>query len=150
MSCLWKKCKQSAYSAIVQLLIPSSLWEKILAHAKSQAPNECCGYMLGRSEGRGNILAHFFAMSNTHPHPQEHFSFSPLEQLKVLREFSHLQIIGIYHSHPHSKPIPSQEDRAFMFFESYSNLIISLQNGISFASYRKINQEVRSESVVFL
>lgn len=134
----------------MQLLIPSSLWEQILTHAKNQAPNECCGYMLGRSEGKSNILTHFYAMSNIHPQPQEHFSFSPAEQLRVLREFSHLQIIGIYHSHPHSKPIPSQEDRDFMFFESYSNLIVSLQNGISFASYRKINQEVHSESVVFL
>lgn len=133
----------------MQLLIPSSLWEQILAHAKNQAPNECCGYMLGRSEGKSNILTHFFAMTNTHSHPKEHFSFSPAEQLRVLREFPHLQIIGIYHSHPHSKPSPSQEDKAFMFFESYSNLIISLQDGISFASYRKINQEVHSESVVF-
>lgn len=131
----------------MQLLIPSPLWEQILAHAKSQAPKECCGYMLGRSEGESNILTHFYAMSNIHPQPKEHFSFSPAEQLKVLREFSHLQIIGIYHSHPCSKPIPSQEDRAFMFFETYSNLIISLQGGISFASYRKINQEVQSESV---
>lgn len=37
-----------------------------------------------------------------------------------------------------------------MFFETYSNLIISLKNGITFASYRKIKQKVLNESVVFI
>ena len=49
-------------------------------------------------------------MQNIHPSPTRHFSFSPQEQLRVLKEFSHLQIIGIYHSHPLSPPTPSQED----------------------------------------
>lgn len=89
-------------------------------------------------------------MQNIHANPQKHFAFLPSEQLRVLREFPHLQIIGIYHSHPLSKPIASQEDRDFMFFETYSNLIISLKNGITFASYRKIKQKVLNESVVFI
>lgn len=134
----------------MQLLIPHPLWEDILSHAQQESPKECCGYLLGKRSGEDNILTHFYPMQNTHPHPQKHFAFSPLEQLRVLREFPHLQIIGIYHSHPYSEPVASQEDRDFMFFETYSNLIISLKNGITFASYRKIRQNVLNESVVFI
>lgn len=132
----------------MQLIIPHNLWEKIISHAKQEAPKECCGYLLGEMQGEDNRVLQVFPMQNTHLSPNEHFSFSPKEQLRVFRDFSHLHIIGIYHSHPASKPIPSQEDRDFMFFETYSNLIISLQNGISFASYRKIKQEVLNEKVV--
>lgn len=132
----------------MQLIIPAHLWEKILSHAKEQAPKECCGYLLGRREGESNVVEEVFPMQNTHPQPKEHFSFSPKEQLRVLREYSHLQIIGIYHSHPSSDPIPSQEDKEYMYFETYSNLILSLKNGIAFASYRKIKQEVLNEEVV--
>lgn len=132
----------------MQLIIPHHLWEKILSHAKGEAPKECCGYLLGRMEGESNVVEEVFAMQNTHPQPKEHFSFSSKEQLKVLREYSHLQIIGIYHSHPSSDPIPSQEDEEYMYFQTYSNLIISLKNGITFASYRKIKQEVLNEEVV--
>ena len=149
MPSLWKKCKQSANCFVVQLLIPSNLWEKILSHAKEQSPKECCGYLLGEVKGKSNILLEVFPMQNIHPSPTRHFSFSPQEQLRVLKEFSHLQIIGIYHSHPLSPPTPSQEDKAYMFFETYSNLIISLQNGISFASYRKIQDKTLAESVLF-
>ena len=88
-------------------------------------------------------------MQNIHPSPTRHFSISPQEQLRVLKEFSPLQIIGIYPAHPLSPPTPSQEDKAYMFFETYSNLIISLQNGISFASYRKIQDKTLAESVLF-
>lgn len=94
------------------------------------------------------MVLEVYPMQNIHPLPKEHFSFSPKEQLKVLREFPHLQIIGIYHSHPSSEPIPSQEDKEYMYFETYSNLIISLKDGIAFASYRKIKQEVLNEEVV--
>lgn len=132
----------------MQLIIPPYLWEKILSHAKEQDPKECCGYLLGKREGESNVVLEICPMRNTHPLPKEHFSFSPQEQLEILKKFSHLQIVGIYHSHPNSKPIPSQEDKEYMFFETYSNLIISPKNGIIFASYRRIGQEVLNEKVV--
>lgn len=94
------------------------------------------------------MVEEVFPMQNTHSQPKEHFSFSPKEQLRVLKEYSHLQIIGIYHSHPSSDPIPSQEDKEYMYFATYSNLILSLKNGIAFASYRTIKQEVLNEEVV--
>lgn len=134
----------------MQLLIPSLLWEKLLFQAQSQAPRECCGYLLGERKGEDNILIEIFPMKNIHSSPCKYFSFSPYEQLRVLKEFSYLQIIGIYHSHPHSKPIASQEDQAYMFFHTYSNLIISLKEEISFASYRKIKEKLYQEKVVFL
>lgn len=95
------------------------------------------------------MVVEIFPMQNVHPSPKKHFSFSAQEQLRVLKEFSHLSIVGVYHSHPSSKPIPSQEDKDFMFFPTYSNLIVSLQNGIAFASYRKIKEKVLRESIVF-
>lgn len=134
----------------MQLIIPAYLWEKILSHAKEDAPKECCGYLLGERRGEDNLLVEVFPMQNTHPSPCKHFSFSPKDQFRVLKEFPHLQIIGVYHSHPNSQAIASEEDKSYMFFSTYSNLIISLKNGISFASYRKIKEKLYEEKVVFL
>lgn len=147
---MWQKCKQDTPCSIVQLLIPHLLWEKILSQAQNQAPYECCGYLLGERKGEDNSLIEIFPMQNIHPSPCRHFSFSPSEQLRVLKEFAHLQIIGVYHSHPNSEAIASEEDKMYMFFSTYSHLIISLKNGISFASYRKIREKLYKEKVVFL
>lgn len=131
------------------LLIPCSLWGRLTDEAKKCAPKECCGYLFGERRGDENVLEGIYPMKNIHCMPQKHFAFSPLEQLEVLKTHSS-RIIGIYHSHPCSKPIASPEDKAYIYFETYSNLIISLKNGISFASYRKVNKKTLKESIIFL
>lgn len=134
-------------------LILSSQHIQELKKLAAQDPHlECCGYLLGSIQGQDNILHTIVPMQNIHPAPHTHFTFSPHDQIKVAQIIKKmpLQIIGIYHSHPSSPPLPSSQDLEFAFFAHHSFLIISLQNGITFASFRINAKKVQEERIEIL
>ncbi|MCE3047079.1 M67 family metallopeptidase [Helicobacter kayseriensis] len=136
----------------MQLTIPQCLYSQLIQEAKHHFPQECCGYLLGSTQGQNNLLQSYIPMPNTHKTPQTHFAFDPLDQLQafgILKQ-KRLQIIGVFHSHPNSPPIPSQEDLRFSFFVTQSFLIISLKNGITFASYRINAHKAKKEKIEIL
>ena len=55
----------------------------------------------------------------------------PEEQLEVFREIEkeHLDMIAIYHSHPHTIPFPSKRDVRLAFYPNVAYIIISLKDG---------------------
>ena len=91
----------------------------IVAHARRDAPNECCGLLVGRP---GEILEAVPA-SNAAPDPTRRYEISPVEyfaQIKRCRRISAAQsesfaVLGAYHSHPRGGPQPSQTDTAQAF-----------------------------------
>ena len=54
---------------------------------------------------------------------------SPLDQLKVFEEMEKesMEMIAIYHSHPHTIPFPSETDVKLNFYPDVSSIIISLK-----------------------
>jgi proteasome lid subunit RPN8/RPN11 len=50
--------------------------------------------------------------------------------LKALREIERRgwELLGFYHSHPSSPPIPSETDRAMAFYPEHCYAIVSLRN----------------------
>ena len=89
--------------------IPAEVIAELLAHARSEAPNECCGLLLGR---RGVISSSFRARNleaSTTRYlidPEDHFA-----AMRAARERG-LRVVGAYHSHPASPPAPSPSDIA--------------------------------------
>ncbi|WP_051420576.1 M67 family metallopeptidase [Helicobacter pametensis] len=134
------------------LKLSTQHYQALLEHATKDSKLECCGYLLGYSQQNQNILNSIYPMRNAHSFPQTHFAFVPQEQLQVFHhcKSQNLQIIGIYHSHPSSPPIPSKEDLRFAYFEELSFLIISLQYGINLASYRISHNHTREERIEIL
>lgn len=49
-------------------------------HAEEEVPLEACGYLAGED----NIITKLFRMANV-DQSEEHFSFDPMEQFKVLK-----------------------------------------------------------------
>ena len=54
---------------------------------------------------------------------------SPQDQLKVFEEMEKesLEMIAIYHSHPHTIPFPSETDVKLAFYPDVASIIISLK-----------------------
>jgi proteasome lid subunit RPN8/RPN11 len=66
-----------------------------------------------------------------HPTPTTRYVIDPREQLKAFRaiEAAGEELVGIYHSHPVSEPIPSPTDRAEAHYPDAFYILISLRTG---------------------
>ena len=104
-------------------------YEKIVAHAKSEAPIEACGLIAGEISGGDKIVKKVYILTNT-DHAEEHFTLDPKEQLKAVKDMraEGLDPLGNWHSHPVSPSRPSEEDKRLAFDSSASYLILSLMD----------------------
>ena len=96
----------------------------MLDHARREWPLECFG-ILG---GNGDTAHKAFDLHNTERSPVS-YSMSPQDQLKVFEEMEResMEMIAIYHSHPHTIPFPSETDVKLAFYPDVSSIIISLK-----------------------
>ena len=101
--------------------------DEIVAHARADAPDECCGLVAGR-EGRSERV---FRMTNA-AHSPLRFEVEPLEVMRTLEEIdaAGFEVGGLYHSHTRTAPYPSQTDLTFA--EAWPGtpwIIVGLANG---------------------
>jgi len=107
------------------LRMPRYIGDAIIAHASEGFPLEVCG-ILGGNDG---VVSSFFRMTNA-DRSNEHFMMEPREQFAVMKELRAmgLELLAIYHSHPHSPAFPSQRDVDHAFYPDSLILIISLMD----------------------
>lgn len=111
------------------ITLPLAEYEKMLSHARAEAPVEACGLIGGTKEENGDKhIAHVYILTNT-DHAEEHFTLDPREQLAAIKDMraNGWVPLGNWHSHPASPSRPSQEDKRLAFDSSASYLILSLQ-----------------------
>ena len=87
--------------------ISRDLVDEMVAHAKADLPNECCGILAGQD---GNVLKSY-RMSNVEASPFR-FSMDPGELARVDTEAGDngWDLLAIYHSHTGSEAYPSDTD----------------------------------------
>lgn len=104
-------------------------FDKILAHAESELPNEACGLIGGVVEGGVKIIKKVYLLTNI-DHSNEHFSLDPKEQLAAVKDMRAQGIspLGNWHSHPESPSRPSEEDKRLAYDSRASYMILSLMN----------------------
>jgi [CysO sulfur-carrier protein]-S-L-cysteine hydrolase len=81
----------------------------MLQHARADAPNECCGLLVGRRGViEGSVRARNLQASPTRYliDPQDHFAAMRSARAQGLH------VVGAYHSHPGGAPTPSPSDVA--------------------------------------
>lgn len=102
-------------------------FEKILAHAKKELPNEACGLIAGVKDGADKRIQKVYLLTNI-DHSNEHFSLDPKEQLAAIKDMraNGLVPLGNWHSHPESPSRPSQEDKRLAYDKTASYMILSL------------------------
>lgn len=105
-----------------QVQIRQAALEQIVAHASVEVPNECCGLLIGtldrveRAVGARNLRA---SPSRYRVDPVDHFA-----AIKEARAIG-LTVVGAYHSHPSSPPVPSDTDAEEATYPEYLYLIVS-------------------------
>ena len=104
-------------------------FDKIVAHAKNELPNEACGLIAGTANGDDKEIKKVYLLTNT-DHSNEHFSLDPKEQLEAIKDMraNGLSPLGNWHSHPETPSRPSEEDKRLAYDSRASYLILSLMD----------------------
>jgi len=104
--------------------IPQSIYQRMIEHAQKEWPLECCGILSGKEK----TVKKVFELKNSEESPVQ-YSISPRDQLEVFEEMEKesMEMIAIYHSHPHTIPFPSETDVKLAFYPDISSIIISLK-----------------------
>jgi len=108
------------------LAIPDSIRVELRAHADAERPLECCGMLAGVG---GTVSKHFPIRNDAaSPVAYETNARDMLMAQKAMRAEG-LEPLAIYHSHPHSKPVPSRADlERNTWGESVAHVIIGMND----------------------
>jgi proteasome lid subunit RPN8/RPN11 len=108
--------------------VAASVLDAMIAHARREAPNECCGLLVG---GPGRIDRSVPA-NNIAPTPATRYEIDPREHIALNREVrgSGQEVIGVYHSHPRGPARPSASDLAEAFYPDFLYIIVSLEDAV--------------------
>jgi proteasome lid subunit RPN8/RPN11 len=89
------------------MVIGRRMLDEIVAHAREEAPNECCG-MIGARNGRAISL---YRARNAEASPLR-YVVHPQDQFRIMEEMEARgeELGAIYHSHTGSAAYPSQTD----------------------------------------
>jgi proteasome lid subunit RPN8/RPN11 len=94
---------------MMSIEIPATVIRDMLAHAREEAPRECCGLLVGKGESVArSVRARNLDRAATRYHidPEDHFAAIRAARVEGL------EVVGAYHSHPSSAPVPSPTDVA--------------------------------------
>jgi proteasome lid subunit RPN8/RPN11 len=95
--------------------------DEVAAHARETLPAECCGLLLGTdSEVVEAVRARNLAEdpSRYRLDPEAHFNARRAARQRGL------DVVGFYHSHPHSEPEPSITDLSEAAYPGHLYLIV--------------------------
>lgn len=101
--------------------------DAVLAHAVACAPEEACGILAGAADDGAGVVEQVFLMQNS-AHSETFYEMDSTEQFQVFDRMRKegLEPVAIFHSHPHSPALPSQQDRDLAFYPDSLYLIVSL------------------------
>lgn len=99
----------------LEIVLTKNQKEILVNHAQSNFPNESCALLFGTEDSKTCMVKDVFLAENVEKSPIN-FTISNEELLKGYKEAERekLDVIGIFHSHPHSEAIPSLTDKEFM------------------------------------
>ena len=105
--------------------ISRRLLDELIAHARAEAPNECCGMIAARD---GEAVAVHRA-TNAAASPLR-YEIEGREQYRIQTaiEDAGLDLGAIYHSHTRSAPEPSQTDINLAFYPDSLYVIVGIKD----------------------
>jgi proteasome lid subunit RPN8/RPN11 len=111
---------------------------EMFAHAREEAPNECCGVLIGGTEAiLAAVRARNLALSPTRYvlDPEDHFAAQRNARAR------NLQVVGFYHSHPRSAAFPSDSDIAESAYAEAIYVIVGIRDGAQEAKAFTISRD---------
>ncbi|MFD2203298.1 M67 family metallopeptidase [Shivajiella indica] len=113
----------------MKLVIPKTILTNIISQVEL-VNEESCGFLIGiQSEDFKSIENYIKTENISKEDKKKRFEIAPLEYLKAENSAisNGWDLLGIYHTHLDSAPIPSKTDLKFAL-EGFSYLIISINN----------------------
>jgi len=107
--------------------IPQALIDEMVAHAREDLPNECCGMVGGRDGEATSVIR----VVNSAASPLR-YEMDPQGQYNALKEIEDGggELLAIYHSHTKSAAYPSQTDvNQAVAWPDQVYVIVSLADG---------------------
>jgi proteasome lid subunit RPN8/RPN11 len=110
------------------LTISKKFAEEMVAHAKGEDPNECCGILAGKD----GTIHRLYRITNTTLSPYRYL-MDPQEFLNADKdsELNGWEFLAFYHSHTHGPAYPSQTDVRMALESGWLDLyyvLVSLEN----------------------
>ena len=105
------------------LRVSARALDAMIAAARAAEPSECCGVLLGTP----GEITEAVPTRNLADDPNR-FLIDPNDHIDARREGRRrgLEIVGFYHSHPHSPAVPSATDLADASYPGHLYAIVSL------------------------
>jgi proteasome lid subunit RPN8/RPN11 len=103
--------------------IKSAVVALLLEHARRDPRIECCGFLAGKD----GLITQAFLAENVANEPSTRYEVATKEIVNVTRaiRIARLELLGIYHSHPNGKGLPSETDIATVGYPDAAYFIIS-------------------------
>jgi proteasome lid subunit RPN8/RPN11 len=109
-----------------RIRLTKALFDRMIAHCRSEYPHEACGMF----SGRDGIAERIYEMPNIESSPVSYLvdSQAQFRAMKEMRENGE-EMVSIYHSHPQSRPYPSQKDVRLAYYPDAIYIIVGLGDG---------------------
>jgi proteasome lid subunit RPN8/RPN11 len=120
----------------VTLQIQLRVLTGIADHARTEAPRECCGLLVGH----GDLIDEYIPTDNIKASEVE-YEIDPAQHFAAIKRTRQIgrTIVGGYHSHPRSPAVPSPTDLAQAHAE-FLYLIVSIREPVpDIRAYRLID-----------
>lgn len=128
------------------LTLPQEIIDELIAHAREDAPNECCGIIAGL-DGRAVKL---FRAKNSEASPYR-YNVEPKDLFRIHRECDEngWDFLAIYHSHTASEAYPSPTDIRLAFWPESHYILVSLEHADEpvVRAFRIVDGEVSEEEL---
>lgn len=130
------------------LRIAKGLYDKIVAHARADHPDEACGLVAGPAGS--DRPERFIPMTNAARSPT-FYEFDSTEQFQVWKEMddNDEEPVVIYHSHTATESYPSRTDVSYASEPGAHYVLVSTRDpdNSEFRSYRIADGQVTEEPV---
>jgi len=99
-----------------EILLSQKQKDTLIQHSEKAGLAESCAMLLGTHNEQQWNVKEVFLTRNAHNDSETSFIISPEELLQghQFAEKKHLELVGIFHSHPNSAASPSDMDKKFM------------------------------------
>ena len=128
------------------LILEQQYIDEMIAHAKEEAPNECCGIIAGK-DGRATRL---YRATNAEASPYR-YSVDTKDLLRIHREVddNDQDFLVIYHSHTHTEAYPSPTDVRLASWPDAYYVLVSLMDEAKPAvrAFRIVEGAVAEEAI---
>jgi proteasome lid subunit RPN8/RPN11 len=127
-------------SYVVGVRISQGDYDELIAHAREEAPKECCGYARIKD---GRIQQVFRAHNKFQATTRFEMDFQSALAANELEDEGFE--VAAYHSHPRSPAEPSQQDRNVNQYPHWLQLIVSLMDEPVVRAWWIVEGDVREE-----